>query len=169
MTTLVQKQNTVAWLARKFVGSLETRPNGGPMVEMFQKAVDGVSTHEPWCVGFVWFCVQAVDDLAFMLNGGAKNTALYRTEWTLDLYKKSPYKYTDPKVGRVVVWKNIFNSNRGHCGIVVDVSGENVITVEGNTAAASGDQGDGDGVWLKTRQFGDIKGFERMGYLGPWE
>ncbi len=169
MTTLAQKQNTVAWLARKFVGAIETRPNGGPMVEMFQKAVDGVSTGEPWCVGFAWFCVQAVDELAVLLNGGAQNAALHRTEWTIDLYRKSPYKYTIPEIGRIVVWKNIINPNRGHCGIVVDKVGDSVITVEGNTAISSGDQGDGDGVWLKKRQFGDIKGFERLGYLGPWE
>ncbi len=170
MTTLAQKQNTVAWLARKFVGAIETRPNGGPMVEMFQRAVDGKSSAEPWCVGFAWFCVQAVDDLAVLLNGGAQNAALYRTEWTIELYNKSPYKYTDPAIGRVVVWQHEMNPNRGHCGIVVDRVGDSIITVEANTSASeNSDQRNGDGVWLKTRPNGNIAGFKRLGYLGAWE
>lgn len=169
MTTLAQKQNTVAWLARKFIGAIETRPNGGPMVEMFQRAVDGTASGEPWCVGFVWFCVQAVDDLAVLLNGGAQNSRLHRTEWTIDLFEKSPHQYDDPAIGRVVVWQNEVNENRGHCGIVVDFVGDSIVTIEANTSAASGDQRDGDGVWLKKRPGGKIPGFKRLGYLGPWE
>lgn len=169
MTTLAQKQDTLAWLAQKFVGAIETRPNGGPIVEMFQKAVDGISSHEPWCVGFAWFCVQAVDDLAVMLNGGAANAALYRTEWTIELYEKSPYRYTDPKNGRVVVWQHEMNPNRGHCGIVIGTDGGDLFTVEGNTSAGVGDPRDGDGVHKKLRVGGNIPGFKRLGYLGPWE
>lgn len=169
MTTLAQKQNTLAWLAQKFVGAIETRANGGPMVEMFQKAVDGISNGEPWCVSFAWFCIQTIDDLAVLLNGGAANSVIYRTEWTIDLYNKSPYKYDNAVPGRIVVWQNDINKNRGHCGIVVDVAGEDIMTVEGNTSAASGDQRDGDGVWKKKRPGGNIPGFTRLGYLGPWE
>jgi len=169
MTTLAQKQNTLAWIAQRFVGSIETRPNGGPIVEMFQKTVDGISSGEPWCVGFAWFCVQAIDDLAVMLNGGAANSKLCRTEWTIALWNDSPHKYSDPSLGRIVVWKNDINPNRGHCGIVIGVDGNDIITVEGNTSAAIGDQREGDGVWKKKRPGGNIHGFTRLGYLGPWE
>lgn len=169
MTTLAQKQNTLAWIARKFVGAIETRQNGGPIVEMFQKAVDGISSGEPWCVGFAWFCVQAIDDLSVLLNGGSANSKLFKTEWTVSLWDDSPYKYNEPQIGRIVVWRHDINPNRGHCGIVVGVHDDGITTVEGNTSATSGDQRDGDGVWEKKRPGGNIPGFTRLGYLGPWE
>ncbi len=169
MATIEKKELALAWLAKQLVGAIETRPNGGPLVEKFQRAVDGISSGEPWCVGFVQYCAQAIDDLALLLNGGMSQHALARTEWTIALHEQSPLKHVDPKLGRIVVWRSVANENRGHCGIVTEVVGSDVYTVEGNTSLASGDQREGDGVWHKVRHRGDLPGFERLGYLGVWQ
>lgn len=169
MSTLQQKRAALAWLSQKFIGAIETRPNGGQLVEMFQKAVDGTSSGEPWCVGFVQFCVKAVDDLSVLLNGGGRKAEICQTEWTHDLFHKSPHKPTDPRIGDIVVWQSDSNANRGHCGIIVELSSAGLVTVEGNTAAGTGDQREGDGVWKKRRYAGNIPGFTRLGYVGVWE
>lgn len=168
MATIEKKELALAWLARQFVGAIETRPNGGPLVEKFQRAADGVSSGEPWCVGFVQYCVHAIDDLSLLLNGGQSKNDLHQTEWTIALHEHSPHKYDEPQLGRVVVWQSNANENRGHCGIVTEVVGSDVYTVEGNTSLASGDQREGDGVWQKVRHKGELKGFTRLGYLGVW-
>lgn len=168
MSTLAKKRMALAWLAQRFVGAVETRPNGGPIVEMFQRAVDGTSSGEPWCVGFVQFCAKAIDDLSVLLNGGGNNCELPPTEWTIDLYHKSPHKQGDARIGDIVVWQSDVNSNRGHCGIIVELSSAGLVTVEGNTAAGTGDQREGDGVWKKRRYAGNIPGFTRLGYIGVW-
>ena len=169
MASPSQKRIVLAWLAKNFVGAIESKPNGGPLVERFQKAVDGSAVGEPWCVGFVQYCANAVDDLSTLLNGGGFSHGLFKTEWTIDLYAKSEHKFKDAAVGRIAVWRHTINTNRGHCGIVTDVIGDDVHTVEGNTSSSAGNQRDGDGVWQKTRHAGNIEGFELLGYLSPWE
>lgn len=176
------KHRALVWLARQFVGVTETTPNGGAMIERFQRAVDGVAEREPWCVGFVQHCAKEVDALVddvlgFNADNSHKFDPLRRTnvlpltEWTIALWgAPAAARSQEPSLGSVVVWRSLATPARGHCGIVVEVEGhandKTIVTVEGNTG--SGDQREGDGVWTKRRVYGEIPGFARMGYVSPW-
>lgn len=165
------KIKALAWMAEQFVGVTETKNNGGAMVEKFQRAVDGKAAGEPWCVCFVQYCADQIDsfyDRCIFPHPPYNHHQLAPTEWTIGLWDATPkeLRRAAPSEGLIVVWQSIANPNRGHCGIVTDVRGDVVFTVEGNTGTAS--QREGDGVWHKGRVSGNIPGFKRLGYLSPW-
>jgi hypothetical protein len=159
------KQQTLAWLARMFDGVRETGgPNRGPLVERFQRAVDGKAQGEPWCAAFVQYLLQEVDRMPLHVSEPAH--VLPQTEATQPLWNTSPFhtRTDKPEVGAVVVWRK--TPGTGHCGVVVSLEGSTVVTVEGNTG--TGDQREGDGVCIKRRVNGQIPGMTLLGYLKPW-
>ena len=67
--------------ARRWVGMTEIGGNNrGQVVEMFQRAVDGKASGEPWCAAFVFFCVGMVESMAAAL-GWVECSPLHRSEW----------------------------------------------------------------------------------------
>lgn len=152
----------VTWLASQFVGVREFGHNAGPVVERFQKAVDGRATGEPWCACFVQYVVR---ELAPVI---ASTPALFATESTQLLWAHTP---TSARVaaepGAIVVWRSKAKPLTGHCGIVSRVDGDDIVTIEGNTGA--GDQREGDVVAVKHRIGGQIPGFELLGFLRAFE
>lgn len=172
MTNFDSKLRAYAWLAEQFVGVTEAKvPNTGAMVEKFQRAVDGKASGEPWCVCFVQYVAQQVDELfdrCIYPYPPYNHHRLAPTEWTIGLWESTmrEMRRDAPEVGHVVVWRSSANASQGHAGIIVEVRGNDVFTVEGNTGA--GNQRDGDGVWKKWRVGCDIPGFTRLGYISPW-
>jgi hypothetical protein len=156
------RQRALAWLASQFDGVRESGGNNrGTLVERFQRAVDGKAEGEPWCLAFVMYCLDQVDELA-----GSHAHLLPRTEATQLLWNsaRAELKTDGPEVGAIIVWRS--GPGRGHCGIVTGIVGGNVETIEGNTGG--GDQRDGDGVFRKRRINGQIPGMQLLGYLRPW-
>ncbi len=156
------RQRTLAWLAQQFEGVREEGGNNhGPLVERFQRAVDGKAQGEPWCVAFVMYLLGEIDKLA-----GTHAHLLPKTESSQFLWgsAREELKTPTPEVGTVVVWRSA--PGRGHAGIVIDIIGDGVTTVEGNTGG--GDQREGDGVFRKRRVNGQIPGMTLLGYLRPW-
>jgi hypothetical protein len=106
---------------------------------------------QPWCACFVsWVFMQAF--------GKAKAAELLRHqsqakgyEWP---YIYVPYlgqlftNYSDPQVGDIVMFHN--GSLFYHTGIVVEVNGDEFITIEGNTGASNGVINEGEGVYKKS-------------------
>jgi len=132
--------------AKKWVGVHEQGGNNkGKEVEIFQKAVDGQSSGEAWCMAFVQYCIKQTEATL-----GIKSK-IYRSEHCLTVWGKSPttMRLTKPEVGCVVIWQHGTTSS-GHTGFVtgVDANG-NLLTIEGNTNGAG--SRDGDGVFSKTR------------------
>jgi hypothetical protein len=170
-----ERQAALALFSRAFYGVREEGGNNrGPMVEKFQKAVDGIAQGEPWCMAFVQFCLKWVDELAARLGDGAR-TVLPPSELTTFVFNHAPVwaRIDTPEEGAVVVWTKLDADGkptlRGHCGIVSKVLPDAVLTIEGNTSAEwNADQRDGDGVFVRLRTRGEIPGFQRLGYLRPW-
>jgi hypothetical protein len=155
------KQRMAAWLASMFVGVREEGGNNrGPIVERFQ-AVIGKAEGEPWCVSFVQYVLREVDHV----KGGPPHR-LPLTESSQLLWQAAPQELRlhDPEVGAVAVWRKA--PGVGHAGVVHELVGDNVFTVEGNTG--SGDQREGDCVARKRRIKGQIPGMVLLGYLRPW-
>lgn len=163
--------------SKKWIGVKETATNKGPEVEKFQKAIDGKASGEPWCLGFVWFCIIEAEKMYQKRFGSEMKSWLYRTEHCLTMWNLSPKeaRLTKPKPGCVAVWQHIAKDGiptaKGHVGIVVKVlDGTFMQTVEGNTNNDTVVQDEGDGVYLLKRNYVSPSGSKKLvGFLKPWK
>lgn len=104
--------------------------------------VDGYA----WCMSFVTWC--------FWKAFGAKKAKEMLGGWTaycptaVSWFKNMGRWYTTPKVGDLIFF---YDSDRdyGHVGLVYNVSGSTVYTIEGNTSSQSGVVPNGGGVYKK--------------------
>lgn len=155
-------------LAQEFVGVKESGGNNrGPLIEDFQRMVDGKAQGEPWCMAFVQFCVQATAR-RFGIAPTLPATEHCMTAWNnaRTIHKFPP---SDGVVapGFIAIWKQVGSSN-GHCGIVVDASHNIMHTVEGNTSDGSGINRDGDGVYLRARNRVGMGKMVLVGFIDPF-
>lgn len=152
--------------AKVFLGVREVTANRGPMVESFQKAVDGKASGEPWCAGFVAFCVKEVE------KQFRAKASLSLSESCVLLWKKNKENQTQIcKPGHIVVWQ-FGETQKGHCGIVAELDPTDpgyFFTVEGNTSDGKGINREGDGVFRKRRHRVSSPGFHLLGFLDPWK
>jgi hypothetical protein len=159
--------------ARRWVGVTEKGgDNKGPEVEMFQKAVDGKSQGEPWCMAFVQFCVQRVDTFLQSIGSSSKSN-ITRTEHCLTLWHSTPESMRcEPEPGAIIIWRHIKNGIRtasGHTGIVTEVLPNRAVrTIEGNTSDGAGIVREGNGVYERTRNLGLTGNMEYVGCVRPW-
>jgi hypothetical protein len=162
--------------AKRWIGITEEgAANHGQMVERFQKAVDGKSSGEPWCMAFVQFCLEAVDsEFAACFSPEQSSSKIFKSEHVLTTFNNSPsQQIAEAEPGSIVCWQ-MWNGDRattsGHTGIVVEVLSGNIIrTVEGNTKDKDAKiEREGDGVFLRER-FVSFQGPMRVkGFLRPW-
>ena len=123
---------------------------------------------QPWCASFVCWCfVQAC--------GGDRNkakTMLYGNLWAgcdelMGNFKKAGRFDKKPQIGDVVMFG--VPGDAAHTGIVVDVNGNTITTIEGNTKGGVGLEREGNGVCIKTYDIatsGRILGFGHPAYEG---
>lgn len=139
-------------LAEFYIGVLEAGgANRGPMVEQFQKAVDGKAQGEPWCMAFAQFCIAKVMEV----HGG--RSRVFKTEHCLTAWQKSEpaARIVKPEPGDLVIWQH-GNGPSGHVGIVKNAvwttpDSSGLWTVEGNTGPGGGIVREGDGVYNRWR------------------
>jgi hypothetical protein len=151
--------------AVKWIGIKEvTGNNDGVEVQMFQKAVDGKAQGEPWCMGFVQFCLQKTEA---SLN---IRTNVFHSELCRAVWNKTPEKMhsKEPKAGFIVIWQH-GTTQAGHTGIVTEVlDGGQFSTIEGNTGNGTGVVREGDGVYRKTRSTKGSGDMTIMGFIDPF-
>jgi len=152
--------------ANYYVGVHEaTGHNDGVNVEEFQKAVDGKASGESWCMAYVAFCIKAVanePDVPLV-------PSIYFSEHCMTVWNKSPKEAhsDEPKKGFVVIWNHEGTSN-GHTGIITDVDGDTLYTIEGNTSDSSHVEANGDGVYLKKRNKYKTGNMKVVGFIDPF-
>lgn len=170
--------NLLCFEAKRWVGVKEESDNKGAFVEMFQQAVDGVSSDEPWCMAFLQFCLKKTEESYSEIfpNVNFQKSKIYRSEHCLETWNKSrPQKSATPGKGYFCVWQRYSNGSgtaMGHAGIVVDVNGNKIKVVEANTfpqTPSGGIERNGSGVYLKeyyvdkmTKEPLRFKGFLRV-------
>lgn len=154
-------------LAKFHIGVTEVGGNNrGPMVERFQKAVDGKASREAWCMAFQQYLAK----LTVEAHGG--KCLAYASEHCLTVWNKTPVgaRITLPEPGVWVIWKH-GDGPSGHVGIVESVHLDHILTVEGNTGPGSGIIREGDGVYLKKRPWnsetksGSVGDMHLVGFL----
>lgn len=163
-------------LAKFFVGVKETEPNKGPLIELFQKAVDGKAEGEPYCVGFCHFLVQQIDLEMKELNPKWPRHILWKTENSKLLWDmaKTEARHSQPQPGDIIVW-NFWKDGRlsrsGHAGIVAELLEDGRIkTYEANTSDPNNKiVREGDGVYEKVRSiFRTDTPMRYLGCISPW-
>ncbi|MFV0261396.1 MAG: CHAP domain-containing protein [Kluyvera sp.] len=121
--------------------------NDGPQVKEYLKSA-GIDFPAAWCAAFVVWC-----HLQASIN------SIPKTGGVLDLWNKSPdNRVIDPQPGDVMILD--YGNGQGHTGIVIEVNGNTLTTIEGNT----NDDGSREGyeVAQRSRSAGKCKGFLRF-------
>lgn len=142
------------FVAKTQIDIREEGNNGGPEVKRYLKAV-GLSVGYPWCMAFVYWCVdQAAQKLQLanplIITGGVLR------QWNESNLRKVPAKASGPvQPGDIFIMD--FGGGIGHTGFVVSINGSIVNTIEGNT----NNDGSREGyeVAYKQRSLSAIKGF----------
>lgn len=89
----------------------------------------------PWCVQFVWWCFKAA---GFNLRKTASCTEL------TNAYKKAGQWVTSGyKPGDIAMFDfdGKMDGETEHCGIIVEVGKDYIVTIEGNTSVANNSNG----------------------------
>lgn len=170
------KDRLLVFEARRWVGMTEIGGNNrGQVVEMFQKAVDGISSGEPWCMSFVQFCIEMVDNTYdAMFQQSYLRSPLKKTEHCMTLWQDSQHHVIIARPGSLAIWqywKNGSPTSSGHVGIVTEVITEpqdHIRTIEGNTGGGSEIEREGDGVYEKVRSREGGTRMKLMGFLSVW-
>jgi len=125
------------------IGIKEVGHNGGEQVGQYLFSVDAPDG-SAWCAAFVSWCLT---------KNGIPNP---RSAWspayfheTKVIYQRGAFKKAEPQSGDVFgIWFND-KGRVAHVGFILSWSDREVVTVEGNTNEAGGN--DGDGVYKKIR------------------
>ena len=129
---------------------------------------NGPKNGYPWCDVFVdWCFVQAfgVERALKLLNQPKKSTGA-GCGFSMDFYKNKGQFYTSPKKGDQIFFKE--GGDISHTGLVYNVDGLKVYTVEGNTSSAAGVVANGGTVAKKSYSLSSsyIAGYGRPKYDG---
>lgn len=132
--------------------------NRGERIEEYLAAAHA-KPGDPWCASFVsWAFIQAAAAL------GVPNP-MRPTAGALHIWRDAPElcRSKTPTIGSIFVINH--GEGKGHCGFVAAVTGDHVLTIEGNTNEAGSREG--DGVLRKSRRISDINvGFVDYGAEG---
>jgi hypothetical protein len=166
------KKRMLVFEAKRWVGIKEVGgQNKGQVVEMFQKAVDGKASGEPWCLAFVQFCLQMVDkEYDFVRQMKANKAMVFNTEHCLTLWNNTNtnQRRKDPEIGTIVLWRH-GDTTSGHAGIVTEILEKGEFrTVEGNTGDGSGVIREGDGVFERVRSINGAGSMKILGFVHAW-
>lgn len=130
--------------------------NAGPEVKRYLKAV-GLSTGNPWCMAFVYWCVELAAQRLGMKN------PLIKTAGVLDQYnrttlRKLPNRSSGVKPGDIFIMD--LGKGTGHTGFVEKIPNGLIHTIEGNT----NDEGSREGYEVARREriIGNIKAFIQL-------
>lgn len=146
----------------KQIREIPKNSNRGPAVEAYLDRA-GVAPGNAWCCAFVYWCF---DEAAKSLN---RSNPMVKTAGCLDHWHRSPSRgaqritkkqaIENPKLikpGMIFIVDH--GHGLGHTGLVEQVTGELLTTLEGNTDASK--TREGGGVYRLTRKIGEInKGF----------
>ena len=145
-------------IAKKYVGVCEDPPNSNKVVfntKFYGREVSGANY--PWCCAFIW-CIfnEAGIDI--------KRTAscMMLGDW---FKQEGKYHKDNPQVGDIVFFKFPGSSRwTNHVGLVIEVNGNTLTTIEGNTSSDNkGSQNNGGMVAIRTRKINSsVVGFGRV-------
>ncbi len=158
-------------LARSFVGIGEEGVNASFTNKAFEDMMkkSGWKSGEEWCMYFAKSVHMNTfkkdkDKIDKILNGSSQLSWANANNDTTDTYKI--ITSGKPKIGDIVIWQNTTSTGKGHAGVVIRNSGDNFITVEGNTNLAGASSGENGLVKTRPLQYGKTMPNSNLKLLG---
>lgn len=130
----------------------------------YWEELDSKMQGQPWCLAFcVWLfekCFGSVNAKQMLYM----SSYTYYTPTAANYFVKSKAWYTTPKVGDLIFFRN--SERIYHVGLVIEINGDTINTIEGNTSGTNGIDADGGGVFAKSYKISNsrIAGFGRPNY-----
>jgi len=160
---VVETALAIAKLEQPVSGSsMETYgANAGPKVNRYL-ATAGYYPGVAWCSAFVYYCIKmacyrkGVDNIPFVPEGRC-GYCPYVEQWARDM----GVLYHNPKRGDAILLCDDISAY--HIGFVLEVNGNQVITIEGNTNYAGSPEG--IGIFIRRRYNNKYVRFVRWGEL----
>lgn len=148
-------------VARKEIGVMEVPlgSNNGPKVRQYLSAV-GLPPGYAWCMAFVYWCFNKVPDNPVIKTGGVLhffNNATGKRLHKIDA-KKTPLTPAMILPGDIFIMA--YAGGTGHTGFVEKVTGDSIMTIEGNTN--NGGSREGVGVYARRRKISELRGIVRV-------
>ena len=167
MSTLHVRQKLIE-IARREVGVREVGRNTGKRVREYQAATNLEGTGWPWCAAFVCWCIREWGQDKEVL-AALKLTPAGFEKWRPKTAAAFGLEDWAKKRGLQVMFADdipslrtgdIVTFDQSHTGLVADDARGVIKTIEGNTGASGGREG--DGVWDKSRNFKESRKFIRL-------
>jgi hypothetical protein len=127
-STLSQRVLEIA-LSQQGVQEVPRGSNSGPQVNQYLKSV-GLSSGNPWCMAFVYWCVDHAA-AEFGIKNPLLKTGSVKNQWEKTSLRKIPVRATGIKPGSIFIM--LFKNGTGHTGIIEKIENGIAYTVEGNT------------------------------------
>lgn len=160
--------------SNKDLDSKTANAGSGNYTKYWRDLKQGGYQGQPWCDAFVKWCFEkaagSTDTAKAQLCQKGKEWSFY-TPTSARYFKDKDRFFAVPQVGDQIFFKDS-SGTICHTGIVEDVTGSSVITIEGNTSGASGVIDNGGGVCRKyyVRSYQRIAGYGRPLYEdGKWK
>jgi hypothetical protein len=118
--------------------------------------------NQPWCAMFVSWCFSEAGQSKLVAASSKKGFASCDAglKWFVKHNKTIPVGQA--KEGDIVFFQFDTDAQPDHVGIVVKNDGKRYLTcVEGNTSSGKGSQSNGDGVYLKKREYATVMAVAR--------
>ena len=145
-------------IAKKYVGVTEYPPNSNKVVfntKFYGREVSGVNY--PWCCAFIWCVFNEAG-----INIKRTASCMMLGDW---FKQEGKYHKDNPQGGDIVFFKFPGSSRwTNHVGLVIEVNGNTLTTIEGNTSSDNkGSQNNGGMVAIRTRKINSsVVGFGRV-------
>lgn len=157
--------NEIVRIARSYIGQMEVGSNRGFKDPVFEKKMRsaGFYTGAPWCAIFAELCYrEAGDDTHKLITPSAVLTmkaASTAGNWHLDAVP-----------GAIAIWRTFHKGqplSTGHVAIVTTVGAGGFGTVEGNTNAVGGREGNTVAEKERSYSWDRTDGLRLMGFVHP--
>ena len=145
-------------IAKKYVGVCEDPPNSNKVVfntKFYGREVSGANY--PWCCAFIWCIFNEAG-----INIKRTASCMMLGDW---FKQEGKYHKDNPQVGDIVFFKFSGSSRwTNHVGLVIEVNGNTLTTIEGNTSSDNkGSQNNGGMVAIRIRKINSsVVGFGRI-------
>jgi hypothetical protein len=141
--------------AHKWIGVVELKRNSGPEIDEWLRRVRQ-PPGAPWCAAFAW-CMLDDAIKALGLTNPLRGTASVHTL----IQRAHQHHAWWPEPGPGYIFGIDHGAGKGHCGIVLEVLGDSIATIEGNTGRAG--EREGKYVLVRSRRLAECD----LGYLDP--
>lgn len=158
-----------------YIGQKEIKGNMGFKDPVFEAKMESVGFKDTyaWCCLFaelVW--TEAYKDFNKEMLPVLEEEFSAGTVRTFRHFKDLGWTYNTPEAGDIVIWQTYKDGKpqtTGHAAVIIEVKGEKLITVEGNTNAEGGREGIEVAKKERTIDFHNKNGLRMLGFIKPKE